>query len=165
MPLNIVHLGLVRRIFPQAKIIVALRDPRDVVLSCFMQSFAPNDAMVHFNQINRAADLYVAIMENYLVQRDFLGLDMFDYRYEDLVAEPAKAAGSVLDFLGLPWQDSVLDFHSRKRDRLVMTPSYQDVREAVYSRAVARWRNYQDQLSPVLDRLAPFVKAFGYEEA
>ena len=164
LPLNIVHLALVRRLFPGAKVIVALRDPRDVVLSCFMQSFAPNDAMVHFNDLKRAAGLYDEVMSNWRAQRDFLGLDMFDYRYEDLVADPAAVAGRALEFLGLPWQQSVLDYHSRSRGRSVMTPSYQDVQEAVYSRAVARWRHYAAPLAPVLERLAPFAAAFGYTE-
>jgi len=164
LPLNIVHLGLVRRIFPDAQIIVALRDPRDVVLSCFMQSFTPNDAMVHFRDVDAAADLYAEVMANWRAQQQCLGLDTFDYRYEDLVADPATVAAGVLKFLGLPWQDSVLDYHSRKRARLVMTPSYQDVREPVYNRAVARWRHYADALAPVQARLAPFVAAFGYED-
>ncbi len=162
LPLNIVHLGLIRRIFPRAKVLVALRDPRDVVLSCFMQSFTPNDAMVHFRNLEDSAKLYVQVMGNWRTQREFLGLDMFDYRYEDLVGNPGDVAGAVCRFLGLPWQANVLDYHARQRDRLVMTPSYQDVREAVYSRAVARWRHYADHLEPVNASLKPFVEAFGY---
>jgi tetratricopeptide (TPR) repeat protein len=164
LPLNIVHLGLVRRLFPGAKILVALRDPRDVVLSCFMQSFRPNDAMVHFRDLEAAANLYVEVMTNWRQQSAFLELDCFDYRYENLVADPGSVARDVLKFLGLPWQEDVLDYHTRSRERLVKTPSYQDVREAVYSRAVKRWQHYATNLAPVQDRLAPFVKAFGYED-
>jgi len=162
LPLNIVHLGLIRRLFPKAKVLVALRDPRDVVLSCFMQSFRPNDAMVHFRDIAAAANLYVEVMSNWQQQSAFLELDCLDYRYEDLVADTATVAGNVLKFLGLPWQENVLDYHTRSRERLVMTPSYQDVREAVYSRAVKRWQHYAASLAPVQERLAPFVEALGY---
>lgn len=162
LPLNIVHLALIRRLFPTAKVLVALRDPRDVVLSCFMQSFAPNDAMAHFGDLGSSADLYVGVMSNWLRQRDYFGANMFAYKYEDLVADPGTLMRDVLAFLGLPWQESVLDYHARQRNRLVATPSYQDVREKIYGRAVARWRIYGDQMAPVQDRLEPFVKAFGY---
>jgi hypothetical protein len=163
LPLNIVHLPLIRRIFPDAPVLVALRDPRDVVLSCFMQSFEPNEAMVHFRDVVSAANLYAGVMSNWLTQRDLFGPHIFEYKYEDLVADPETIMRAVFGFLGLPWQQTVLDYHARRRNRLVATPSYQDVSEKIYDRAIARWQTYTEPLEPVLEPLAPFVKAFGYE--
>ena len=75
MPLNIVELGFVRRIFPSTPVIVALRDPRDVILSCFMQNFRANQAMAHFLSIEGTARLYAAVMELWLHYRSDAGLN------------------------------------------------------------------------------------------
>jgi hypothetical protein len=162
LPLTLVHLGLVRRLFPQAKIVVALRDPRDVILSCFMQAFEANEAMVHFNDLGTAARLYAEVMGLWLDLREGVGLDAHAFRYESLVAEPAATVAAICEHLGLDYSDSLLGYHQSSRP--VATPSYRDVAEPVYSRAVGRWRNYRDHLKEVAPILAPFVAALGYAE-
>ncbi|MSO65062.1 MAG: sulfotransferase family protein [Alphaproteobacteria bacterium] len=160
LPLHLVHLGLVCRVFPGARVVVALRDPRDVVLSCYMQRFAANEAMVHFHNLQTAAALYADVMGLWLEQRQTLGLAYCEYRYEDLVVDAEATARRVVEFLGLPWRDSLLDPSGRGKGSL--TPSYRDVRQPIYGRAVARWRRYESALQPVLPLLTPFVAAFGY---
>ena len=162
LPLAIVHLGLVRRLFPAAKIVVALRDPRDVVLSCFMQAFEANAATVHFNDLGAAARLYAEVMGLWLELREGAGLDALAFRYEDLVDDPAATVGAICAHLDLDYRDDMLGFHRRRRP--VATPSYRDVAEPVYARAAGRWRNYRAQLSGVQAILAPFVAAFGYPD-
>lgn len=162
LPLALVHLGLVRRLFPMAKILVALRDPRDVVLSCFMQAFEANEATVHFNDLGGAARLYAEVMGLWLDIRDGAGLDAHAFRYESLVAEPAATVAAICEHLGLGYTDSLLRYHQQSRP--VATPSYRDVAEPVYSRAVGRWRKYRDHLKGVAPTLAPFVAALGYAE-
>jgi len=164
LPLNLVHLGLVKRLFPDAKLLLALRDPRDVVLSCFMQIFELNTAMVHFLNLGDAARLYSAVMALAAVYQKKLGLDLLTYRYEDLVAEPEATARRVLAHLGLPWDDRVMRYHERRPSRAVATPSYQDVTQPVYNRAVGRWRSYRREMAEVLDHLHPTVTALGYRE-
>ncbi len=163
MPFNIVDLGFIRRLFPTAPIVVALRDPRDVVLSCFMQNFQINPALSHFLTLDGTADLYEAVMGLWRHYETAPGLKAISYRYEDLVADVAGVARRILEFIGEPWDDSVLAYREKGRDRFVSTPSYADVRTPVYTRAIGRWRSYEDQLAPVLPRLAPLVTAFGYE--
>ena len=164
LPLNIVNLGLARRIFPAAPVIVALRDPRDVVLSCFMQNFRVNQAMAHFLSVEGTARLYAAVMELWLHYRSDAGLNAIEYRYEDLVTDTEDVARRVFDFLGEPWDDSVLQYQSRASERFVSTPSYADVSTPIYDRSIGRWRNYARHLAPALPILAPFVREFGYSE-
>ena len=164
LPLNIVEVGFIRRIFPSAPIIVALRDPRDVILSCFMQNFRINRAMAHFLTIEGTAKLYAAVMELWLHYRSDPGLNQIEYRYEDLVADTEGVARRVFAFLGEPWDEGVLAYQNRARERFVATPSYADVSTPIYGRSVGRWRNYARQLAPALAILAPFVREFGYSE-
>ena len=164
MPLNIVDWGFVRRVFPAAPVIVALRDPRDVILSCFMQNFRVNQAKAHFLSVEGTARLYAAVMELWLHYRSDAGLDAIEYRYEDLVTDTEDVARRVFDFLGEPWDDSVLQYQSRASERFVSTPSYADVSTPIYDRSIGRWRNYARHLAPALPILAPFVREFSYSE-
>ncbi len=165
LPLNIAHLGFVRWLFPDAKILVALRDPRDVVVSCFMQSFRPNAAMAHFSAIESTTDLYTVVMDLWFHFRDGLGADWMEYRYEDLIAEPEPVIRKILAHLDLDWADDVLDHTQQARSRRIATPSYVDVMQPINARAIGRWRPYREQLTPVLSRLEPYVQAFGYESS
>ena len=164
MPLNIVELGFVRRIFPSAQVIVALRDPRDVILSCFMQNFRVNQAMAHFLSVEGTARLYAAVMELWLHYRSDTGLNAIEYRYEDLVTDTEGVARRVFEFLGEPWDENVLQYQNRASERFVSTPSYADVSTPIYDRSIGRWRNYARHLAPALPVLAPFVREFGYSE-
>jgi tetratricopeptide (TPR) repeat protein len=165
LPLNIVHLGFVRRLFPEASVLVALRDPRDVVLSCFMQSFLVNDAMANFAELGNAARLYAAVMDLWCRYREHAGLRYLEYRYEDLVAEPRATLERVAAFLGLSWDEALLDYADRTRGRFVKTPSYAAVAQPLSDRAIGRWRRYSEQLRPVTDLLSPFAVRFGYPAA
>jgi hypothetical protein len=85
LPLNIVQLGLINLVFPDARVIVALRDPRDVCLSCLFQNFMLNNAMIHFLTLESTVKYYSTVMDLYLHQRDMLSLDVIEVRYEDTV--------------------------------------------------------------------------------
>ena len=163
LPLNLIHLGMVNRLFPEAKVIVALRDPRDVCLSCFFQNFRPTAAMVNFQSIEGAAALYARTMDLWLHYRGHMTMAWTEYRYEDLVADMTGTARRTLEFLELAWTDDVLAYREAARSRTISTPSYRDVGEEMYGRAVGRWRRYEDRLAPIAPVLAPFVEAFGYD--
>ena len=163
LPLNLIELGLVNRLFPDAKIIVALRDPRDVCLSCYMQSFELNQAMVNFLDLETTTRLYAEVMGLWCHYRTVLQLDAFVYRYEDLVENVENMARKLLDFLGEEWNPTVLCFHEIAKTRYANTPSYQNVTQPIYRKAVGRWRAYNDQLAPHLSVLQPFLEEFGYK--
>ena len=165
LPLNIIHLGFVRWVFPNPKILVALRDPRDVAISCLRQSFRPNAAMAHFSSVEATANLYAAVMELWLHSRDELQLNWLAYRYEDLVTDPKSIIRRIIEHLGLTWSDELLDHTNIVRQRNIATPSYADVTEPMYARAIGQWQNYRTQLAPILLNLEPYVLAFGYESS
>jgi tetratricopeptide (TPR) repeat protein len=152
------------RIFPEVKFLVALRDPRDVVLSCFMQSYLPiTTANVNYLNLESAVERYVRVMGLWQTLKPLLPNPWLEVRYEDVVDKLEPVARKTLDFLGVPWNDCVLGFDEHARKKLVRTPTYADVTQKIYKRAQGRWQHYQKYLEPHLAKLEPFVKAFGYE--
>jgi sulfotransferase family protein len=144
------------------KIVFALRDPRDVVLSCFMQRLPLNAVSVHYLTLEGTAKKYATTMNAWLKIRGMLRNPWIEVRYEDTVADLERQARTVLEFLELPWDDSVLEYHRRAQTKHVHSPTYEAVTKPVYSSSIGRWRNYAAQFEPYLKILQPFVEAFGY---
>lgn len=162
-PMTLNYLGAIRRFFPDAPVLVVLRDPRDVGISCFFQTFAPNPDTVNFFTLEDTARYYARCMDLYLKLRDTLGLRLREVRYEQLVADFAPQARSLIDFVGEPWTDEVSEFHRKSAGRFIHTPSYAAVRSPVSTAATGRWRHYEKHLAPVLPILQPYLDAFGYD--
>jgi tetratricopeptide (TPR) repeat protein len=152
------------RIFPEIKLLIALRDPRDVVLSCFMQPFyviaQTNSAYL---SLAGTAQEYAAVMGIWLAVKPWLKNPWLEVRYEDMVSDLESVARPTLAFLGAPWDAKVLGFDEHARQKTVRSPTYADVTQPVYKSAMGRWRHYQKYLDPHLAKLEPFVTAFGYE--
>jgi hypothetical protein len=152
------------RFFPEAKLIVALRDPRDVVLSCFMQPHWPiSTGNVTFLNLEAPIRTYIRVMGIWRTLVPLLKNQYLEVRYEDMVDDLEAVARKTLVFLDVPWNDRVLGFDEHARRKLVRSPSYADVTQPIYKRALGRWRNYQKYFEPHLDKLEPLVKTFGYE--
>jgi tetratricopeptide (TPR) repeat protein len=152
------------RIFPEARLIVALRDPRDVVLSCFMQPLWPlNTGSVNYLSLEGAAAAYRRVMGIWQALKPLLKNPWLEARYEDMVENLEAVAHKTLDFLEVPWDARVLGFAEHARKKVVRLANYADVTQPVYKRARGRWRHYQKHLEPHLAALEPLVKAFGYE--
>lgn len=163
-PLNIVYIPFILKLFPDAKIILALRHPHDVCLSCLMQDFVINDAMANFYRIEDAALMYKNVMELWLAYSQQIPMNYISVRYEDVVTDLEKEARRIFDFIGVPWDDTALKFHehAKKRKKGIFTPSYHQVSEKIYQRARYRWESYAEHLKPIFPTLEPFVKEFGY---
>lgn len=163
MPLSLVHSGLIHRIFPEAKFIFAIRHPADCVLSCFMQDFVPNGAMVNFLTLEGSARFYDRIITLWQQYRETLPLRVHEVRYENLVTDLRAEVEPVLDFLGLEWNEAVSDpaAHALQRGT-IRTPSYSQVTQPIYSSSNERWRRYEEQIKPVLPILAPHAERLGY---
>jgi len=162
-PLSMNCVPAIRRIFPDAKIILALRHPCDVVLSCYVTNFKPNNAMASFLHVDTAAELYDLSFGLFEKSRELLKPAVHVLTYEKLVEDRDRELRPLLDFLGLNWDDRVLDHESTARARgHIKTASYAQVVEPIYKRSAGRWQNYRKHLEPVLPVLEPWVAKFGY---
>ena len=164
LPLNIVHLGLIAQLFPEGRILLALRDPRDVCLSCYLQSFEMNPAMAQFLSLNDTAAFYRTVMNLLLHYRDTLGIGMLTTRYEDIVDDLEGAARRILDYLGLAWNPAVLQYYRAAQTRRVYTPSYQAVTRPIYPGAKGKWKGNAAQLAPILPMLEELASGLGYRD-
>ena len=162
LPLNIVNMNFINMIFPDAKILLLIRDPRDVCLSCFMQLFRPNNAMVNFFDLKSTAQFYNSTMRLWQHYESVMNLELYKLYYEDLVGDFEFQTKKLFSFLELDWRKEVLEYHKQKKHS-VATPSYSDIAQPVYTRASGRWRNYKSQLQPVMGLLQPYIEAFGYD--
>ena len=162
-PLNLLKLPLIRRLWPHARIVLALRHPADVVLSNYMQNFRSPVFVALCETLRSTAQGYAATMDFWLDQHALLGGDVFVSRYEDLVADLPARARALTDFLGLGWDDALLRPDTRARERgYISTPSYAQVSEPVNTRAVGRWQAYAPWLTPLQPLLAPYVERWNY---
>jgi hypothetical protein len=162
MPFNSLRLPLIARLFPGAKVIFAIRDPRDVVFSCFRRRFSPTPFAYEFFRLDDCARFYAALMALVDVGREKLPLDLMEHRYEDMVADFDAAMRAVCDFAGVTWMESMRDFRHAAAAIDRRSASAAQVRRGLYGDAVGLWRQYEAELAPVLPTLEPWVRRFGY---
>jgi len=159
-PTASLHLWL--RIFPELKVLIALRDPRDVVLSCFFQTLMLTPANANFLTLERTAKHYADLMDVWLRMRELGGFDWLETRYEDVVTNVEREGRRVTEFLGLTWHPNQARHHEAAQKKILFAPTYNDAAKPVHNRAVGRWKNYTAELTPIQERLARYCKAFGY---
>ena len=162
MPLASVQLPLVAKLFPNARVLFARRDPRDVVLSCFRRRFGMNPSMYQLLTLEGAAAFYDAVMGLSERYREILPLAQHIVRYESLVEDFEGTVRSACDFLGLEWDTGMADFAARARSRGISTPSAAQVARGLNREGQGAWRRYEGQMNPILPLLAPWVERFGY---
>jgi tetratricopeptide (TPR) repeat protein len=150
------------RLFPQSKVIIALRDPRDIIISCYFQNITLAWANVSFLSLERTARFYADCMDVWLRLRELGGFEWIETRYEDVVGNLAAEGQRVTNFLGLPWHEAQATYYEAARRKLVHAPTYNEVTQPVYSRAVGRWEHYAEAVAPLQEGLAPYLRAFGY---
>ncbi len=163
-PLNLARLPLADSVFPNAHVLLALRHPCDVVLSCYMQSFQAPAFAFTFETLATTARMYAEVMAFWLRIRAQLQLPVHVLHYEALVDGVEGEARRLFAFLDLPWSDELLKFTERAAQKgAIGTPSYADVTRPVNRRAVGRWQRYRRHFEgEVLDILAPYLAEFGY---
>lgn len=153
------------RILPETKFLIMIRDPRDVILSCFMQSFYPlNKITGNFITLEETVAEYVGLMSTWIEVSKNLEGQYLEIRYENLTENLEGEARKVLEFLGVSWNDSVLDFDRHARAKVVRSPTSEAVTEKVHTRARNRWRNYTNYFEPFREQLEPILKCLGYAD-
>jgi hypothetical protein len=153
------------RLFPETKLLIALRDPRDVILSCFMQYLPLNTNSVCYLTLERAARRYAHDMGLWRMLRETIRGPWLEVRYEHCVLHLEQEARRALQFLELPWDPQVLGYRDRLKTKAVSSPTYEAVSQPLYTSAIGRWKNYRKYLEPCQEILQPSVDAFGYEPA
>jgi tetratricopeptide (TPR) repeat protein len=148
MPDNYLYLGMLAVLFPRAKFIHCRRDLRDVAVSCWMTNFRsirwandPEHVAARFRDYQRLTEHWRAV----------LPVPVLEVAYEDTVADLEGVARRLVAWCGLEWEPACLAFHESKRP--VRTASVTQVRQPVYTRSVARWKNYEAVLGPLFARL------------
>jgi len=153
---------MVVRVFPEVRLLVALRDPRDVILSCFLQALPLTPISSAYLSIGGTVNQYASVMGFWLEMLPRMGDQWMHVRYEELIEDLPGVARSTLSFLGVEFDENVLKFYEHARTKRVKSPSHADVVKPVYRTAVGRWRNYQKYLEPYMAGLERFLEAFNY---
>jgi tetratricopeptide (TPR) repeat protein len=161
-PLNTQKLPLIAKLFPQAKILFAVRDPRDVVLSCYRRRFKMNHAMYQMLTLPGAARFYDAVMHLADAVRPVMSNAWRTVRYETLISQFAGEMRGICDFIGVPWVSDLEDFAQRVQAREQATPSTAQLSRGLVSTATNQWRHYEAQISPLLPVLEPWIRRFEY---
>lgn len=148
-PDNFLHLGLVKTLFPEARIVHTRRDALDTGVSLYFLHLDPSMAYaLDLGDIAHWYRQYHRLMTHW---KQLYGADIFDLDYEELVERPRETIAALLDFCGLEWDETCLDFHKAKG--AVKTASVWQVRQPLYSASVGRWRNYARQVEPLKNGL------------
>jgi len=151
------------RFFPQSKLIIALRDPRDIVISSYIQNLPfLTLASVNFFSLERTAGYYSDCMDAWLRLRELGGFEWLETRYEDVVGNLEGEGRRITEFLGLPWHESQATYYETARRKYLDAPTYNDVTKPIYTRAVGRWEHYAEALAPLQETLAKYRRTFGY---
>lgn len=158
-PSRLTWLPALLRLFPEMRVIVGLRDPRDVIISLYFQD---NDGtnVLTFDEL---AVRYTFLMDAWLAVREWEGLNWMETKYENTVADLEKEGSRVTKFLGLEWHERQARFFEHNREKPILSNNAPDVAKPVYKRAVGRWRVYEKHLAPALPILAPYCRIFGYD--
>ncbi|MGH8184201.1 MAG: sulfotransferase, partial [Rhodanobacteraceae bacterium] len=153
VPLNYRHIGWIRMILPQARILHACRDPMDSCFSCFTHLFEADNLAYTYDlaTLGRYYDRYARLMRHWhAVVPDAV----LDVHYEDVVADTEAQVRRMLDWLGLPWDPRCLAFHHTRR--FVATASVAQVRRPIYRSSVARWKHFENHLGPLRELVEPW---------
>jgi tetratricopeptide (TPR) repeat protein len=158
MPFNEINLPLLKMIFPQAKIIYAVRHPLDVSVSIMSNNMTHGFACGYrIEDITHHLAAVFALTEHY---RSALEPDDFVLKYETLIADQAGQTRKLLEYLGLPFEEACLRFH--ENPRYAPTPSYAQVSEKIHAGSVNRHGHYAQFLQPFVGRLRPMMDRYGY---
>ena len=151
LPGNMVFVGLMRLLYPKARIIHCLRDPLDTCLSCYTKLFTTGHPFSYgLGELGRFHRMYQGLMAGW---RDMLPQDtMLELRYEELVSDLEGGARRLVEHCGLPWDDACLSFHTATRP--VRTASLAQVRRPIYTSSVGSWKRYEKELAPLREALS-----------
>ncbi len=164
-PAHLTFLFALLRLTPKAKFIVALRDPRDVIVSCFMRYFPLSDMSASFLSLGTGSLFYRNFMNNWLLAKNYMDPDSYcEVRYDRLCNDTVSTIRNVGEFIGSQLEEhSTNDLANHQNRQYIHSPTFAEVRKPIRDTQVGRWENYAQHLKPFLQALDPIAKQLGYE--
>lgn len=150
LPANYLRVGLIALILPEARIIHCRRHPLDTCFSCYLHPFDPARHPYSTDLANLGA-VYTAYQRLMNHWRDALDIPMFEVQYESIIEDQERVTREIIEACGLPWDDRCLRFHETRR--VVQTASYEQVTQPIYATSVARYRNFEKHLGPLIEAM------------
>ena len=168
MPIRSAYAGFLKRIFPDKRYVFSIRNPYDVVLSCFKTPISTNMAMEHFKLGGDAGALEDHVMAKWFAHfphsDDGTDEHVCPVRYDVLVQDFESEMLRVMAFLGVGWHDRVAHFATAAEKRKDRPPSYKKVRQGLAIGVQSSWQDYRFLFeTPAASVLHPWVERFGYE--
>jgi len=148
LPGNFVRIGLIKTLFPDARIVHCQRNPLDNCVSLFFHYFTALTCSFELTELGQYYLDYQRLMSHW--QTLFPG-EIFNVQYEELVTDQERVSRQLVDYLGLEWDEKCLDFHNN--ERTVMSPSNVQVRQPMYKNSINRWKHYEKHLQPLISVL------------
>jgi tetratricopeptide (TPR) repeat protein len=146
-------LGFVSKVLPGLHVIHALRDPRDCCLSAYTQNFGAN--VLYSRDLKMLGEQYVVHREMMDYWMEHLEIPVYTSVYEEFVSDQKQSTRSLLEFLGIEFDESCLKFYEKKEH--VHTVSSMQVRQPIYQTSKQRWKNYEKHIGPLLEGLGPYA--------
>ena len=161
-PLSIVELGFIKKIFPESKIVLAMRHPCDAVISCYFSFFTMNDAMINFLNLKDSASFYNNVFSLFEQYEREINLFYHMVKYEDLIKNFKVTLEKLLKYINLEYEKNLENFYvtAKKRNK-INTPSYSQVIKPIYSTSINRYTKFSDAkfIHPLLEK---WINRFGY---
>ena len=161
-PAGLIDLPMIESILPETRVVVLLRDPRDVCLSCFQEDFGLNPVSVNFDSLESTAKKIVRDLEFWFAFRATTGLRWLEVHYERLVTDPESELRRICQFLNLDWNPAMLTFQEALGQRSIQSPTYAQVVEPISNRAIGRWKNYRAGFQVAEQVLSDMCQRLGY---
>jgi Flp pilus assembly protein TadD len=163
-PLNMFSLPMIMRLYPEARIILCLRHPCDVLLRCYLLPFRSPAFATLCSTLTRLARGYVQVFEQWYDHVEVFAPRVLEWRYESVVERFDEHIERLGHFLGVADTAAMKRFDEHARNKgYISTPSYAQVTQGINRKAVNRWHAYRDAFEPALPILRPMLERLGYE--
>ena len=161
-PLNLIELGFIKTLFPDSKIILALRHPLDCIISCVLTSFKMNEGMVNFENINTTSFFYNECFELLFKYFHYYEINYHQIKYENVIINFSEEINKLINFLNLDFEESINNFQKTAKQReKINTPSYDQVIQPLYSSSINRYKNFDEIKNIKLD-MKFWINKFSY---
>ena len=162
MPLNTIHIPLIKLLFPFAKFIFALRHPLDVCLSNFQQAFKINIEMSYLTTLKGCFERYNEVLNHFYHCQSAFELNIHFIKYENMVLDLETEMNSLFKFIEITPNANYLEFHDDAKSKLITTPSRTQVDQGIYSSAKYKWKNYVEYIKDYIPIVEKHIEHFGY---